>query len=336
MKKIVLINLLITILLMAGLELAARVYVHYATGTSTAGLPERTLYLNYRAFTMWGDDLNEVVSKLGPPEDSTYRILLVGGSTAQGFPASILQNAFEEKYPGTQFEVINLGYGGYNARQEVIIASIWGTQLRPDILISLSGGNDIRHRLRMDRAGSHYLDDTYRFVLTNPFITPIAEIARKSQLVNGINRLLARRTVQDVSAYEDALPVFLEAQHSMNLLTRGACSQRVMVLQPLNAFKDPMSAKEVAFTRYKYREAVVMALYDRANAGLESLARKDGVMYLDGRNIYDGMEETIFSDDVHFRDDKGYKILARHIASLTNERQMVRHSGCPPITEQQT
>jgi len=271
---------------------------------------------------MYGADMDELISKYGKADGSTYRILLVGGSTAQGFPTGILEEAFKYQYPEKNFEVINLAFGGYNARQEVVIASIWGSQLRPDMLISLTGANDLTHRLRMDKAGSFYLDDSYRFILTHPYLSPIAELLRHSQLRNGIERLLARKKLKDVSVYEDAVPIFLEAQHSLNMLAKGACAQRIMVLQPFHANKKPMSSREKAFTRYKYREGVVMTLFDKAGKGLASLARDDGVLYLDGRNIYDGMKETIFTDDVHFKGDQGYRILANRIVSTTSAQQL--------------
>ena len=88
-----------------------------------------------------------------------------------------------------------------------------------------------------------------------------------------------------------------------------------MVLQPFNAYKQPKSRAEADFTAYKYREPVLIQLYDRAHAELEKLAGREKVAYLDGRRLFDGIPETIFSDDVHFAGDKGYRILAAAIAA---------------------
>jgi hypothetical protein len=83
----------------------------------------------------------------------------------------------------------------------------------------------------------------------------------------------------------------------------------------VSASQEPLAAEEQAFTAYAYREPVMRALYDRAAAGLASLAREDGVRFLDARPIYSGVGEAVFTDDVHFRTTRGYEELARAIAS---------------------
>lgn len=328
MKKTIFINILVVFLMLAVLEVSARIYFYYETGSSTAGLSQKNRHLDYQPFTMWGADLQALVSAYEFREDTTYRILLVGGSTARAFSSRILEQAFQQRHPEHKFEVINLAYGGYNARQEVIVASIWGMGFKPDLLLSVTGGNDLVHRLRMQKAGTFYLNPAYEFILTNPYITPAAEILRNSQLVNGTERFLARKKILPVASYEDAIPILQNAQHSLNLLANGACIERIMVLQPYSAFKNPLSRKEVSFIRYKYREPVVTALYDKTNESLTLLAEADQVMYLDGRNIYDGIEETIFRDDLHFEGRNGYKILADNIAKLVTKQQLNNASGC--------
>ena len=304
-------------------------FIYFATGTSIAGQAQQFRHSRYQPFTMFGKELDTVAARYtGNKDKNTYRILIIGGSTAAIFKPTILENEFRTRYPGWEFEVINLGYGGYNARQEVVVVGIWGLQLDPDLLISVTGGNDLIHRIRISRAGTFYLDGSYRFTITRPFLAPFTELLRYSQFSNGLRRELARIRVKDVSKYEDAIPVLVRAQHSVNMLAKGACVDRMIVLQPLNAFKEPLSDQEAAFTRYKYREHVVMALYDLAHAGLEALAKRDDVMYLDGRNIYDGMEQTIFIDDAHFKGDEGYQILARKMASRTKGKILWDWPAC--------
>jgi hypothetical protein len=48
---------------------------------------------------------------------------------------------------------------------------------------------------------------------------------------------------------------------------------------------------------------------------MASLAQKDDAAFLDARSIFNGMDEAIFTDDVHFRTARGYELLARAIAS---------------------
>ncbi len=318
--RVVAINLVIVMALIALLEVAARAYIAYTRGSATAGLAERTRYLDYQPFVMFGEDMDRrtaaLVGDAALMAPETFRILLVGGSTAQGFPSAVLERSFARRFDRWRFRVINLAQGGFNARQELVAASLWGSTLRPRLLLSLDGANDLTHRLRMRRAGGFYLDDAYRLALTRPFLSPLAELVRHSQLRNGIEALLRRGRVEDVSRYEDAIPVFVGAQRGLNVLAGGMGSLRVMVLQPFVAFKEPKAAAESAFTHYAYREAVVAELYRRTHTALEALARRDGVLYLDGRDLYDGSGDHIFSDDVHFVDARGYEILAERIAEL--------------------
>jgi hypothetical protein len=46
---------------------------------------------------------------------------------------------------------------------------------------------------------------------------------------------------------------------------------------------------------------------------MTSLAEKDDAAFLDARSIFNGMDEPIFTDDVHFRTVRGYETTrARH------------------------
>lgn len=318
--RLVTINVAVFLLLLLLVEGVARVLIYLTRGTSTVGLPQRTVHLRYQPFTMFGPDMDLHLSMARyarPP--GTFRVLLVGGSTAQGLAPALLEQALAQRFPGRAFQVINASYGGYEARQEVIVAAIWGPALQPDAIISIDGANDLESRLRVDRAGTFYLDPAYRLYLTRPFLAPFAYLLSQSQAYNGLLRLAARSRLEPAEAYADAVSVYVAAQQSLNALARGLVARRIMVLQPFIAYKEPKSRAEANFKAYKYREPVLIQLYDWAHAELARLAGSEGVTYLDGRRLFDGVQETIFSDDVHFVDDKGYRILAAAIAARMEE-----------------
>jgi hypothetical protein len=227
----------------------------------------------------------------------------------------VLETVLSERFPGRAFQVINAAYGGYEARQQVIVAAIWGPALQPDAIISIDGVNDLESRMRVDRAGTFYLNPAYRLYLTRPLLAPFAYLMSQSQAYNGLVRWSARFQVKPAQAYADAVPVYVAAQQSLNAVARGLGARRVIVLQPFIGYKRPQSSAEARFTAYKYREPVVMQLFDWAHAQLAGLAASEEVMYVDGRRLFDGIHETIFSDDVHFVDNKGYRILAAAIAA---------------------
>jgi hypothetical protein len=309
--RLVLGNLLVLVALLVTIEVAARVAAYVLRGSATAGLAEQQLNLTYEPFVMFGPKWDE---QLAIPASDVPTVLLVGGSVAANFPVAILERALGDR-AGHPVRVVNAAFGGYVARQEVIVASLWGANLRPTLLLSLDGHNDLDHRLRVPRAGTFFLDPTYRLYLTKPFLGPLTAVIQHSQAYNAIYRLLARRQVLNAESYSDAIPVFLNAQHSLNVLAHGMGASRLMVLQPFVGFRRQRAPEEAAFTAYQYREPVLKVLYEQTANGLQQLAQRDEVTFLDARAIFDDVDGAIFSDDVHFRDARGYELLARAIAA---------------------
>lgn len=327
------INVLVFLLLTALAEGGARVFVYFTRGDSSAAIAERTQYLIYQPFVMFGPewDTRLTLPRYPPRSDAAgrpYRILLLGASVADGFPQEALARALSEKLPGRDIQVMMAASGGYVARQELIVASIWGPSLKPDLIITFDGGNDLDLRLRVDKPGTFSLSPTYELMLTKPFLAPVAYTLGQSQAYNGIRRLAARYQVGPVESYQDAIPVYISAQHSINVLAKGLSAKRLMVLEPFLAFKTPLSDAEAGLTRFKYREPVMKELYSRTHKELVELARRDHTAYLDARFLFDGIRDTIFRDDVHFADDRGYRLLAKAMADCLREEQMDENS-CP-------
>lgn len=308
-----LINLIVFLCLLGGLEIAARIYIGWVYGSQTAGLQERTAYLTYRPFVMYGPDWDKLLGSRAKTEAGVCRVMLVGGSTAANFPIDILEGALSLHY-SKKFEVINAAFGGYEARQEAVVAALWGPGLKPHFLLSLDGANDLEHRLRVNKPGEFYLSSTFQAFLTHPLLAPFYYLASQSQVYNAMLRLLARRSVGPTEQYADAIPIFIDAQRSLNDLARGMGIARLMVLQPFSAYKTPLSNQETAFTLFKYREDVMKALYLRTNEQLSAMSQRDAVPYLDSRFIYNNVAGHIFTDDVHLTPE-GYRRLAEAIVA---------------------
>ncbi len=313
-------TLILVILMIEG---GTRLFLYFTRGSSTIGMAERQQYLLYKPFVMFGPDYDSKLSpSLYPKKAGTYRILLLGSSTAEGFKNEILQNAFHKKFPRYQFEVINCSQGGYNARQELILLALWGVDLKPNMIITLDGNNDLDHRLRTKKAGTFYLNDDYELALTQPFLSPVAHLLRSSQFANMITRFKARTEIGSAENYKDAVPFYIASQASITGLAKGISAIHIAVLQPFVAFKEPLSSDEAGFTHYKYREPVLKKLYGILHDGMVRLAKDSGMIYVDSRFIFNGSKNTIFSDDVHLAGDEGYRILADHIASSVTEKDI--------------
>ena len=79
---------------------------------------------------------------------------------------------------------------------------------------------------------------------------PLADLVRHSQALQGFRRLAARRSIEGSEHYADAIPVYVSAEHAINVLTKGLGAARVMVLQPFLGFKESLSPEERQFKVY--------------------------------------------------------------------------------------
>ncbi|MGE5773777.1 MAG: SGNH/GDSL hydrolase family protein [Hyphomicrobiales bacterium] len=312
--RTVAINVLVFFFLMGATELAARLYIAWTYGTQTAGMQERIAYLAYRPFVMYGPDWDQVLGSLQPPKNNVCRVMMVGGSVAAGFSNDVLERALSAQYEQSSFEIVNAAYGGYEARQEVIVASLWGPRLKPNLLLSLDGTNDLEHRLRVKKAGEFYLSPSYEAFLDHPLLAPLYFLASHSQAYNAILRIVSRLGVGPVEQYSDSIPIYIDAQKSLNQLAGGMGAARLMVLQPFSGYKSQLSKEESAFTLFKYREDVMKELYALASDQMAATSKRDGVPYLDGRSLFVDVADHIFTDDVHLTLE-GYRRLAKAIAT---------------------
>ncbi|MBP89484.1 MAG: hypothetical protein CMJ64_22705 [Planctomycetaceae bacterium] len=105
-----------------------------------------------------------------PPEkeDGEYRIILIGGSGAQGWGAQsndkMLYRQLERrlnritKESGPRVQVINMAMGASITYQNYIALNRWGHRLEPDLILSYSGRNDFVVPLHHE-----HLPDTHYF-----------------------------------------------------------------------------------------------------------------------------------------------------------------------------
>lgn len=85
-----------------------------------------------------------------PKNDNEYRIILIGGSGAQGWGASstektmarLLERKLNAQSNGRKYRVINLAMGSSVTYQNFISLNRWAHSLSPDLILSYSGIND--------------------------------------------------------------------------------------------------------------------------------------------------------------------------------------------------
>jgi len=329
MKKVRLLclNFLVFVVLLGCLEVGTRGYLKITQGNSTAGLKERKINLNYQPFVMfgpnWDDYLDQNLELKSSQSDSVFTILLVGGSVANGFPIDLLKGKLMDNFPTNKFQIFNMGANGYNARQEAIVTALWGIKLKPDLIISLTGANDFTHRLRTETPFAFVYNKSFEFILTKPYLAPFLELMRSSQFIYGLYRIKERNNIRSITEYADCIPVFIDAQHSINILAKGLHAKRLLILQPHVSFKSFLSEKEKEFSVYQYRNTIVKELYEKTLPSLKMLANRDTITLLNASDLFKEKKDHVFSDDVHFIDNVGYEILADSIVSITLQNEWV-------------
>ena len=320
------INFLVLLSLLLGLEGLARLAIFIKIGDSTAGLNEKRAYLKYKPFTMFGPNWDELIPEIADRRyfDGNCRVVLIGGSTAQGWTPVKIEEKLDSVLGSKSSRVINLGVGGFNARQQAVVSALWLPMLRPHLVITLDGANDIIHRPRMTKGGTFYLNDTYNLLLSSPYLSPVLEILLRSQLFNSVSAVQRRFRFQDKEKYADLVEYYMNAQQSIDSIVRGIGAKRMYVLQPFHAFKKNKSPEESSFTHYDYRKQYVLKYYKAFAIQLASLSRSTGNVFLDSSKVFQDASGHSFTDDVHLT-EYGYDLLGKSVADvIANEKILDR------------
>lgn len=314
--KIISFNLICIICFLILLEVLARVYISVTRGNSTAGIVQRNLNLKYQPFTMYGPDWNLIYKDYASykKKDDELQVLLIGGSVAQYFPSSILEGKISQILK-KDVKVFNFAYAGYISTQELIITTRYANLIKPDIIVNLNTANDISHSLRKNNLpGTFFLNNVYKNILTKPYLGPLIYILQNSQLFNGMMRLQARKEKFNIDNYKEHIDLFIQNTNNIYLFCKGSNIAYLNVMQPHVVFKNLKHKNEDQFKAYDYRAQIVKKLYELAKEK-KILNNKN---FLDSRLIFNNNSSHIFSDDVHFVDDKGYVILAEAISKKIN------------------
>lgn len=319
--KILSINILVFICLCIALEITARLGIFIIRGSSIVGLDEKNNNLEYEPYVMFGHGWEKKFSNL--EKKKKPRILIIGGSTAEAWGTEILENMLKKKY-NIDVEVINGAHGGYNGRQQLIVLSLWGSRINPDVVISLDGANDILHSLRGENeTGTFYLNHTYKTYLTKPYLGSLTFLVQNSQLVNGINRLSRRFVTFNAEDHYDNINIYLEAKKNISLISEAYNAYHISILQPYLGFKKNKTIREKAFKIYDYRDKVVKDLLLFTEKKLISLYNNSiNTYHFNSQYLFES-EKQIFSDDVHFVDDYGYQILSKKISQIIFDNKLL-------------
>lgn len=257
-----------------------------------------------------------------PKPSGVYRIFLTGGSTAFGSGApsqdktigSLLSGLLADRLAqktGLHYEVFTFANPSWASTQERIAIENYLSELQPDLVVSLSGNNDVF----WGDAGRNVLwfaagADEYFQTLAN---VGLKTAGRKELPALPQARPASRPVAAELVSYRLEKNVRLSAQalHHVNV-------DWIFFLQPtLSVTHKALSSREQAFIPASKNYFVqCYQLISTVLAGL----RQDNFRFVDLSKIFDAFQATdeVFLDQFHFG-DKGNAVIAEAMfAAIAN------------------
>jgi hypothetical protein len=310
-KKIkeILIIFIFIILIFLAFEILARLFINYIRGYSKIGISERTVYLKYQPYVMWGKDLDNLANNFS--KKNSFKILIIGGSVAEGLNNEIIKKVFlESSLNIKEIDILNIASGGFNIRQEVISSVLISEKVIPDLILVIDGANDIAHSFRPGaKVGTPYVDQTYRVILEKPFFAPIVFILQNSQLYNGLLRFFARKNFDEKEAMtqvDKAVDLYLQTRNFLNYYSKGRKIPIIFMLQPYVGFSN-LPENQIAKNIYLFSDSVMKYGFEKIlSASSQNICFIDGNYEIKMNNLY-----LDFTDNVHFEGNIGYEYISR-------------------------
>lgn len=224
------------------------------------------------------------------------RLLIMGASVAFGGGASSIGDTYFQQLAdrladaSSSVDVTVYAVGAWKSAQELRALELHGLDQDPDIVMFLSGLNDMTN-------GSN-ADVLY---------------GTQTDTIDGSGW----HALYHEHDYEERVRVYLSNMRTALGEIRARGASVVFVLQPALFEKQNMSVLEATieerFLRFFGARAVLTSGYQGLRRGLASLAEADGVYFVDCSRVYGDEPLTVFTDIWHFS-DVGHHRLAEALA----------------------
>lgn len=252
-----------------------------------------------------------------PKPVNVYRIFLTGGSTAfssgapsedrtiAGYLAAFL-NAELSPRSGLKYEVFTAANPAWASTHERIMIENRLSEMQPDLVVSLSGNNDVFW-------GMKGRDVLWFRAFADEFFFKLLDTAHR---VSGFGPLADPLGVpsQRVSAMEVGRCLEKNVRLSSSALSFSGV-RYVFFLQPtLSVTGKSLSARERLI--HPPSKDYFTSCYGEIDSRLRNL-RLDNFSYADLSDAFDGLQDTdeIFVDSFHFG-DRGNEVVARRMSSI--------------------
>lgn len=272
--------------------------------------------------------------------DRLFRVLLLGGSVAWGNSAAsnsetiaaILESSLNDRYHDEplSFEVLNGGVPGYVSWQVALYYALYLRQLRPHLVITIDGVNDVYSAISNQDSGlpvsyqPSFQGRRSRTTLAQWFIYRV----ERSRIMRLGRDLFPRRIHSGMTApFVSVGQSYRNAMDYLGSLVRRDGGHLQLVLQPMSIFPEAkaLTPAEREGARNYLRQMPDAEDYFRTSfaeirSGMRALGKKypNAVADFDGSNLFSRVSEQVFLDQCHLT------LLGRTIFARELERQIVQ------------
>jgi hypothetical protein len=185
-----------------------------------------------------------------PVRSDQYRVLLLGGSTADQIPDDTFREAVQA-YTEREVVIINLAESGYILNQEKVMLILRGIREEPDLIVTLDGANDFATTAKLHRTGEVYQSRLVSLAVEHPFLNAIFAVARKSQFVNALVKWREReaeRAFQGDAALEEAVvDHLLEGWEAISIVAKGMGVVQIIGGKPSVVYPSQFAQTEFVY-----------------------------------------------------------------------------------------
>lgn len=304
-------------------------------------------------------EINEIGfrdSAIEPRAPNEYRILILGGSAVWGWGASAnrhtisgaLQEMLNEESSDISYRVMNGAYLAWTSLQERIALMEFYERFDPDLVISVTGFNDIisvqfgnsRELLRLEYSMvEEAVENNLKPMSTLKAIRKVGGTLGVWRLVVYFREQLPRQKSGRIEYKPErskrGIPKVVDRYLSMANYTASHGDQFLLVLQPeIYTTGKQLTAAEAEVK--KWLDSRNGENFDNVFIQYRSDLTQDvsalsavGINVIDLGSVFDSVSATMFTDDSHFN-DSGYREIARalyqairqnneyHINDITN------------------
>ncbi|MCP4547831.1 MAG: hypothetical protein GY835_15320 [bacterium] len=319
--------LVILILLFAAGEGATRLAVWFVYGDANQAMGESLDYAPY--LISLGD---EAVLEFPAKDPETFRILVVGSSTAKQFSTEEIEEAFAPVID-RPLEVINLAQGGYILNQELVMLCLYGLQMEPDLLLTIDGVMDLVAMTKTGQAGIPYMDKRIRHAMTNPNSFAFRQMFTTSQLVNSLFKLKERRAekayLQDTELIDATVRMFGDNLLKFAQISSGSGIKYIGVLQPYLFLREELPAVEQDLSgSYRYRRDAMVHCMTEMSESVVVERFPPHTCFIDATAAFDnGPARAVqcFLDEAHLSEE-GRRLLLEFIISKAVESGVLQNT----------